>query len=93
MFLFNEAQQNPFIVEVSAVLLSVQAVLIGVDEALVCNNLCPLDDYFTIIEGALRKVLYSVDVLKNSNSLLGISIGLCLRPVAQVPGQSCPWYL
>lgn len=92
-------------VDVSLVLLSVHVVLIeiGVGDAeaariglLVvsfCNILWPDATLLTILEAVFRKVLYSLDVLKNSKSPLGISIGLCRLPVAQVPVQSCPRYL
>ena len=88
-------------VDVSLVLLSVHVVLIeiGVGDAEAarvvsfCNILWPDATLLTILEAVFRKVLYSLDVLKNSKSPLGISIGLCRLPVAQVPVQSCPRYL
>ena len=54
------------------------------------RTLCdPPPDF--IIEGAVfKKVLYTVDVLKKSSAPVGMSIGLCRFPVAQVPGQSFP---
>lgn len=89
LLLFNEAQQNPLIVEVSPVLLRVQEVLIDVGAALFCKSLCFDTAWLPpIIDGVFRKVLYRVEVLKKSNSPLGMSIGLCFMPVAQVPGQS-----
>lgn len=89
LFLFNEAQQNPLIVEVSPVLLRVQEVLIDAGAALFCKSLCFDAAWLPpIIDGVFRKVLYRVEVLKKSNSPLGMSIGLCFMPVAQVPGQS-----
>jgi hypothetical protein len=104
LFLLSWAQQKPFVVDVSLVLLSVHVVLIEIGvgyadyarvgpEESFYNILWPDATLLPVMEGVLRKVLYSLDVLKNASSPLGISMGLCLLPVAQVPVQSYPRYL